>query len=78
LIIVVQELANNPSAQAFLGPEDAEEPYLGGINYNCVAPGKRFFTAGLLFYFVGSFCCRNKKAFVILNSIKNSQTCLYL
>ena len=30
------------SAQAFLGPENPEEPYLEGINYNCVAPGKRF------------------------------------
>ena len=28
--------------QAFLGPENPEEPYLEGINYNCVAPGKRF------------------------------------
>ncbi len=28
--------------QAFLGPENPEEPYLDGINYNCVAPGKRF------------------------------------
>ena len=27
---------------AFLGPENPEEPYLEGINYNCVAPGKRF------------------------------------
>uniref|UniRef100_A0A3B3RSM2 Structural maintenance of chromosomes protein n=1 Tax=Paramormyrops kingsleyae TaxID=1676925 RepID=A0A3B3RSM2_9TELE len=27
---------------AFLGPENPEEPYLDGINYNCVAPGKRF------------------------------------
>jgi structural maintenance of chromosome 1 len=25
-----------------LGPENPEEPYLEGINYNCVAPGKRF------------------------------------
>lgn len=23
-------------------PENPEEPYLEGINYNCVAPGKRF------------------------------------
>lgn len=30
------------SLQAFLGPENPEEPYLDGINYNCVAPGKRF------------------------------------
>ena len=37
-----QALAKNASAQAFLGPENAEEPYLDGINYNCVAPGKRF------------------------------------
>nr|CAD7452147.1 unnamed protein product [Timema tahoe] len=35
-------LAKNQSAQAFLGPENPEEPYLDGINYNCVAPGKRF------------------------------------
>lgn len=37
-----QSLAKNQSAQAFLGPENPEEPYLDGINYNCVAPGKRF------------------------------------
>lgn len=27
---------------AFLSPENPEEPYLDGIGYNCVAPGKRF------------------------------------
>ena len=37
-----QSLARNQSAQAFLGPENPEEPYLDGVNYNCVAPGKRF------------------------------------
>lgn len=26
----------------FTGAENPEEPYLDGINYNCVAPGKRF------------------------------------
>merc|ERR1712156_795682 len=44
---ITKELASitkqiNQSAQAFLGPENPEEPYLEGINYNCVAPGKRF------------------------------------
>jgi len=39
---IYKSLARNPSAQAFLGPENPEEPYLDGINYNCVAPGKRF------------------------------------
>lgn len=39
---ILQALAMNQSAQAFLGPENPEEPYLDGINYNCVAPGKRF------------------------------------
>lgn len=39
---ISQALTNNQSAQAFLGPENPEEPYLEGINYNCVAPGKRF------------------------------------
>lgn len=39
---IYKALAMNQSAQAFLGPENPEEPYLDGINYNCVAPGKRF------------------------------------
>lgn len=39
---IYKELAQNNSAQAFLGAENPEEPYLDGINYNCVAPGKRF------------------------------------
>jgi len=39
---IYKSLAKNQSAQAFLGPENPEEPYLEGINYNCVAPGKRF------------------------------------
>ncbi|XP_026313988.1 structural maintenance of chromosomes protein 1A [Hyposmocoma kahamanoa] len=39
---IYKSLAMNQSAQAFLGPENPEEPYLDGINYNCVAPGKRF------------------------------------
>ena len=25
-----------------MGPENPEEPYLEGINYNCVVPSKRF------------------------------------
>merc|ERR1719300_1808614 len=39
---IYKQLARNQSAQAFLGPENPEEPHLEGINYNCVAPGKRF------------------------------------
>lgn len=39
---IYKALAQNQSAQAFLGAENPEEPYLDGINYNCVAPGKRF------------------------------------
>lgn len=39
---IYKALTNNASAQAFLVPENPEEPYLEGINYNCVAPGKRF------------------------------------
>lgn len=37
-----QMLSQNESAQAFLGPINMEEPYLDGISYNCIAPGKRF------------------------------------
>ena len=33
---------NTHTCQAILTAENLEEPYLGGINYNCVAPGKRF------------------------------------
>uniref|UniRef100_A0AAY4CDZ0 Structural maintenance of chromosomes protein n=1 Tax=Denticeps clupeoides TaxID=299321 RepID=A0AAY4CDZ0_9TELE len=39
---IYKKLCRNQSAQAMLSPENPDEPYLGGINYNCVAPGKRF------------------------------------
>ncbi|XP_035280729.1 structural maintenance of chromosomes protein 1B isoform X1 [Anguilla anguilla] len=39
---IYKELCRNSSAQAILGAENPDEPYLDGINYNCVAPGKRF------------------------------------
>ncbi|KAI8130777.1 Structural maintenance of chromosomes protein 1A [Lucilia cuprina] len=39
---IYKKLARNEAAQAYLGPDNPEEPYLDGINYNCVAPGKRF------------------------------------
>ncbi|KAM4675560.1 structural maintenance of chromosomes protein 1B-like [Discoglossus pictus] len=39
---IYKKLCRNTSAQAFLSPENPEEPYLEGISYNCVAPGKRF------------------------------------
>ncbi|VDN42597.1 unnamed protein product [Gongylonema pulchrum] len=39
---IYKKLSRNESAQAFLGEINMEEPYLDGIAYNCVAPGKRF------------------------------------
>ncbi|XP_074926548.1 structural maintenance of chromosomes protein 1B isoform X1 [Chelonoidis abingdonii] len=39
---IYKKLCRNTCAQAFLSPENPEEPYLEGISYNCVAPGKRF------------------------------------
>lgn len=39
---IYKKLARNEAAQAYIGPDNPEEPYLDGINYNCVAPGKRF------------------------------------
>uniref|UniRef100_A0A3Q2TN66 Structural maintenance of chromosomes protein n=1 Tax=Fundulus heteroclitus TaxID=8078 RepID=A0A3Q2TN66_FUNHE len=39
---IYKRICRNSSAQAILSAENPEEPYLGGINYNCVAPGKRF------------------------------------
>lgn len=38
----LQRLSQTTSAQAYLGPVNQEEPYLDGIQYNCIAPGKRF------------------------------------
>ncbi|XP_009869921.1 PREDICTED: structural maintenance of chromosomes protein 1B, partial [Apaloderma vittatum] len=39
---IYKKLCRNSSAQAFLSPENPEEPYLEGIGFNCIAPGKRF------------------------------------
>ncbi|XP_027558306.1 structural maintenance of chromosomes protein 1B [Neopelma chrysocephalum] len=39
---IYKKLCRNTSAQAFLSLENPEEPYLEGIGFNCVAPGKRF------------------------------------
>ncbi|XP_044742262.1 structural maintenance of chromosomes protein 1A [Chrysoperla carnea] len=39
---IYKSLTKNQSAQAMIVPENPEEPFLDGINYNCVAPGKRF------------------------------------
>ncbi|XP_074489832.1 structural maintenance of chromosomes protein 1B [Sebastes fasciatus] len=39
---IYKRMCRNNSAQAILSAENPDEPYLGGINYNCVAPGKRF------------------------------------
>ncbi|XP_062276792.1 structural maintenance of chromosomes protein 1B [Scomber scombrus] len=39
---IYKRICRNRSAQAILSAENPDEPYLGGINYNCVAPGKRF------------------------------------
>ncbi|XP_074446590.1 structural maintenance of chromosomes protein 1B [Larus michahellis] len=39
---IYKKLYSNSGAQAFLSPENPEEPYLEGIGFNCVVPGKRF------------------------------------
>ncbi|XP_008309879.1 structural maintenance of chromosomes protein 1B isoform X2 [Cynoglossus semilaevis] len=39
---IYKRICRNSSAQAILCADTPDEPYLGGINYNCVAPGKRF------------------------------------
>ncbi|XP_034735196.1 structural maintenance of chromosomes protein 1B [Etheostoma cragini] len=39
---IYKRICRNSSAQAILSADNPDEPYLGGINYNCVAPGKRF------------------------------------
>ncbi|XP_042352388.1 structural maintenance of chromosomes protein 1B [Plectropomus leopardus] len=39
---IYKRICRNSSAQAILSAENSEEPYLDGISYHCVAPGKRF------------------------------------
>uniref|UniRef100_A0A665WP46 Structural maintenance of chromosomes protein 1B-like n=1 Tax=Echeneis naucrates TaxID=173247 RepID=A0A665WP46_ECHNA len=39
---IYKRICRNSSAQAILSADNPDEPYLGGISYNCVAPGKRF------------------------------------
>ncbi|CAJ1056143.1 structural maintenance of chromosomes protein 1B [Xyrichtys novacula] len=39
---IYKRICRNNSAQAILSAENPDEPYLRGINFNCVAPGKRF------------------------------------
>uniref|UniRef100_A0A8C5G8L7 Structural maintenance of chromosomes protein 1B-like n=1 Tax=Gouania willdenowi TaxID=441366 RepID=A0A8C5G8L7_GOUWI len=39
---IYKRICRNSSAQAILSADNPEEPYLGGITYSCVAPGKRF------------------------------------
>ncbi|XP_029010359.1 structural maintenance of chromosomes protein 1B isoform X2 [Betta splendens] len=39
---IYKRICRNSSAQAILSVDNPDEPYLGGITYNCVAPGKRF------------------------------------
>ncbi|KAG5283023.1 hypothetical protein AALO_G00037410 [Alosa alosa] len=39
---IYKQMCRNTSAQAILSAENPDEPYLDGISYNCVAPGKRF------------------------------------
>ncbi|XP_022611922.1 structural maintenance of chromosomes protein 1B-like [Seriola dumerili] len=39
---IYKRICRNSSAQAILSADNTDEPYLGGINYNCVAPGKRY------------------------------------
>jgi structural maintenance of chromosome 1 len=39
---IYKSLCMNQGAQASLVLENAEEPFLDGVIYNCVAPGKRF------------------------------------
>lgn len=38
----IQTLVNDTSAQAFILSDNPEEPYLGDINYSCIAPSKYF------------------------------------
>ncbi|CAF1404649.1 unnamed protein product, partial [Didymodactylos carnosus] len=39
---IYKQLTNSQAAVACFTIENREEPYLGGITYNCVAPAKRF------------------------------------
>ena len=38
---IYKGLTRNAGAQAVLVPDNSEEPYLEGVQYNCIAPGKK-------------------------------------
>ena len=40
--VCYKKVTQNDNAQAYLVPENSEEPYLGGFNYSCIAPGKKY------------------------------------
>lgn len=39
---IYKEIMQSDSAQAFLVADNSEEPYLGGIHFNCIVPAKVF------------------------------------
>ncbi|XP_063069988.1 structural maintenance of chromosomes protein 1B [Engraulis encrasicolus] len=39
---IYKRMCRNSSAQAILCAENPDEPYLDGVSFNCVAPGKRY------------------------------------
>lgn len=41
LDIIYKALVGDSIAQAILLPDNIEEPYLGGLHYSCIPPGKR-------------------------------------
>ncbi|XP_076672291.1 structural maintenance of chromosomes protein 1A-like [Andrena cerasifolii] len=42
LDVIYKSLVNNDLGEAVLVPENPDEPYLGGINFSYIVPGKRF------------------------------------
>uniref|UniRef100_A0A8C6Y5Y0 Structural maintenance of chromosomes 1B n=1 Tax=Naja naja TaxID=35670 RepID=A0A8C6Y5Y0_NAJNA len=60
---IYKKLCRNNSAQAFLSPENPEEPYLGGIDYNC---GEKSVAALALVFAMHSF---RPAPFLILDEV---------
>uniref|UniRef100_A0A669ESW3 Structural maintenance of chromosomes protein n=1 Tax=Oreochromis niloticus TaxID=8128 RepID=A0A669ESW3_ORENI len=72
---IYKRICRNNSAQAILSAENPEEPYLGGINYNCVAPGKRFMSmdnlsGGPCIFRLYYFCIFTKYIFASIHCLQ--------
>lgn len=81
LNVFYKELMRDDSSQSYLIPVNSEEPYLNGILFNCIVPGKAFQPANSLsggektmaaFAFIFSLFYNQMPPFFIMDEIDGS------